>query len=70
MLKRSGETAVIGGVYTSQNDKVERGVPVLMHIPIIGGLFRSKSDTLVKKEIIIIITPTILDSTSDLQMMV
>jgi type IV pilus secretin PilQ/predicted competence protein len=60
LMKRSGETAVIGGLYTNQRGKSTRGVPFFASIPIIGALFRSDISSVEKREIMIMITPTIL----------
>lgn len=60
LMKRSGETAVIGGLYTNQRGKSTRGVPFFASIPIIGALFRSDIQSVEKREIMIMITPTIL----------
>ncbi len=60
MLKRSGETAVIGGLYTTDRRKITRGVPILSSIPILGALFRSVDNMSNKKELLIMVTPTIL----------
>jgi type IV pilus assembly protein PilQ len=62
LLKRSGETAVIGGLYTSNIQVTELGVPFLGRIPLIGALFRSKDKSNSKKDLLIMVTPTILGS--------
>jgi Flp pilus assembly secretin CpaC len=64
LLKRSGETAVIGGLYTSNVQLTELGVPFLGRIPLIGALFRSKDKSNAKKDLLIMVTPTILGSSS------
>jgi type IV pilus assembly protein PilQ len=57
----NGETLALGGVFTHTNDNSIEKVPLLSSIPIIGNLFKrtTKGDT--KKEILIFITPTIVD---------
>lgn len=62
LLRRSGETAVIGGIYTTSRIKSESGLPGLSSLPIIGALFRSKSDNEEKRELIVMVTPTIVAS--------
>jgi type IV pilus assembly protein PilQ len=57
-----GETAVIGGLISEVESTLERGVPVLMKIPYLGGLFKSKSTTKKKRELIIFVTPKIVDN--------
>ena len=60
MLKRSGETAVIGGVYTTNKQEVFREVPFFSKIPIIGWLFKNRFTELRKSELIIFVTPIIV----------
>ena len=62
LLRRSGETAVIAGVYNSDVKKSQTGVPFFSKIPIIGALFRSSSSSISKRELLIMVTPTILPS--------
>ncbi len=60
VLVRDGGTAVLGGVYVTNNTKGTTGVPFLMHIPILGALFRTKSNAESTQELLIFITPRIL----------
>lgn len=60
MLKRSGETAVIGGLYTSETSRSQRGIPYLSNLPLFGALFRSTEKTDSKKDLLIMVTPTIV----------
>ncbi len=60
VLVRDGGTAVLGGVYVTNTTKGTAGVPFLMHIPILGALFRTKSNSESTQELLIFITPRIL----------
>lgn len=60
VLVRDGGTAVLGGVYVTNNTKGTTGVPFLMRIPILGALFRTKSNAESTQELLIFITPRIL----------
>ena len=60
VLVRDGGTAVLGGVYVTNTTKGTTGVPFLMHIPILGALFRTKSNAESTSELLIFITPRIL----------
>lgn len=60
ILVRNGQTAVIGGIYTSDELDSSMGVPGLKNIPIIGWLFKSKSYSRQKNELLIFLTPRIL----------
>ncbi len=61
MLVKDGETMVIGGVYVEQEEYSERGVPMLMNIPFIGQLFRSTRTSTNRAELMVFITPRIID---------
>ncbi len=64
LLKKSGETAVIGGLYSSQVSKTNLAVPFFSKLPIIGALFRSVDNSDSKKDLLIMVTPTIVGSAS------
>jgi type IV pilus assembly protein PilQ len=57
-----GETAVIGGLINEVESQLERGVPGLMNIPYLGNLFKLKNKTTKKRELIIFVTPKIVDN--------
>jgi len=61
VVKRNGETAVIGGIYNTVKRKIQSGVPILSKIPIFGALFRSTSERLSQTELIIMLTPRVVD---------
>jgi type IV pilus assembly protein PilQ len=61
VLVDSGATVVIGGVYSSNQQVVETGIPFLRDIPILGALFGGKNTTTAKTELFIFITPRILN---------
>lgn len=60
LLRRTGETAVIGGIYTTSRIKNQTGIPGLSSLPIIGALFRQRTELEEKRELMVMITPTIL----------
>lgn len=62
MLLRDGETTVIGGIFVDSDNDSEDGVPFLMDIPLLGRLFKSTNKTKVKTELLIFITPRILNT--------
>ena len=57
---KDGQTIAVGGLITSNNNKKEQGIPFLDKLPYIGGLFEYKSKTLTRTELVIFITPKIL----------
>jgi len=60
VLVRDGGTAVLGGVYTTKTESSMTGIPFLSKIPIIGWLFRTKSNKDDSAELLIFVTPRIL----------
>ena len=60
-LVRDGETTVIGGIYTRQTSNRVSEVPFFGKIPILGFFFRTKSDQDDHTELLIFITPRILN---------
>jgi type IV pilus assembly protein PilQ len=57
---RSGETIVIGGIYTKAESRDERAVPLLSRIPVLGWLFKKNSRSSGQTELLIFLTPTIV----------
>lgn len=55
-----GDTVVIGGVMSLQEDKGTSGWPWLQKIPVLGWLFKTESVDKIKKELLIFVTPKIL----------
>ena len=64
---QSGQTIFLGGLISEQSSKTRTGVPYLNRIPIIGKLFGSVSDSTVRSETIVMITPTVIENTNDLK---
>lgn len=62
MLLKDGETVVIGGIYVDNDTDSDGGVPFLMDIPFLGKLFKSNSKSKTKSELLIFITPRILET--------
>lgn len=66
LLRENGQTAVIGGVYTTDYTNDYSGVPFFSRIPLLGVFFRNKTQTEVKRELIIMVTPTVINSNRSL----
>jgi type IV pilus assembly protein PilQ len=60
-LVKDGETTVIGGIYTRQTSHNTAAVPFLSKLPILGFFFRTDSDTDNHTELLVFITPRILN---------
>lgn len=58
---RDGATVLLGGLMSSSDSKGVSGIPLLKDIPGVGQLFRTNTNSLVKKELIVLITPYIID---------
>jgi type IV pilus assembly protein PilQ len=62
VIIRDGETMVIGGVFIdSQNNSVV-GIPYLSRVPVLGWLFKQKTEAVAKQELLIFLTPSIVKS--------
>ncbi len=61
LLVRNGQTTVLGGIYQSDVTEREEGVPFMRKLPIIGGLFRGRTINKDKNELMIFMTPRILN---------
>jgi hypothetical protein len=64
---RSGETIVLGGQVRRSTSKVRTKIPILGDIPLVGRLFSSTTDTKERKEMIVFITPYVLDTPSEIE---
>ena len=65
---RSGMTMAIGGLLNSEDSKTVTKVPLLGDLPIIGQFFRHTANTRDKREMIILITPTLVSDDSSVGM--
>lgn len=66
ILADNQETIVLGGLIQDDIDRVERKVPLLGDIPLVGRLFRADSDTRRKRNLIVLLRPTILRDATDI----
>jgi general secretion pathway protein D len=57
---KSGETILLGGFIRTNKERSKSGVPYLKDLPVLGGLFRQKSDKSDRSELIILLRPTII----------
>lgn len=56
-----GETALLGGLIQENGNSGDSGVPYLKDIPILGSLFKNQSNSLTRTELIVVLTPYIID---------
>jgi type IV pilus assembly protein PilQ len=60
IVVRDGDTLVVGGIFKTTQSETVTGVPGLMKIPLLGWLFKYKTFTQEKRELLIFITPRII----------
>ncbi len=60
VLVQNGATTVIGGIYSSQENRVDSRTPGLGKIPLLGWLFKSESIKEQNEELLIFITPRVI----------
>jgi len=58
---RAGQTLAIAGLVQTRTNSSTRGVPVVMDMPLIGSFFRRTSDTINEVELLIMVTPQIVE---------
>ena len=61
LLVGDGETAVIGGLTVTQTSQSKSGIPLLVDLPIIGRLFGQTRTSDEKRDLLILVTPHIID---------
>lgn len=66
LLIKDGDTTVIGGIYTRNSGSSLSAVPFFHKIPILGYLFRTTSESERRNELLIFITPRIVNRTEAL----
>lgn len=64
---QSGQTVFLGGLISEQDSQGRSGVPYLSRIPWIGSLFGSRSKATSRSETLVMITPTVVESSADLK---
>lgn len=66
VLVDNGGTVVIGGIFRSEEQNDEYKVPVLGDVPVLGNLFKSRNKTTEKKELLVFLTPRVLNDGASL----
>ncbi len=62
VMVEDGQTAVIGGLIRTNEGSIRRGIPFLKDIPLVGMLFRSDSNVRQNRELIIFVTPRLVEN--------
>lgn len=62
ILVNDGETAVIGGLTVTQVTVSKSGIPLLVDLPVLGGLFGFSEKRERRRDLLVMVTPHVLDS--------
>jgi type IV pilus secretin pilQ len=60
-MVEDGGTLIVGGIYEEENSNAVNKVPLLGDIPVVGNLFKSRGRSERRRELLIFITPRIMD---------
>ena len=63
---RDGQTLILSGIIQESDQSTVSKVPILGDIPILGALFRSTNKNIERREVIVLLTPQIVDEDSNL----
>jgi type II secretory pathway component GspD/PulD (secretin) len=67
MIVQDGQTIMLGGMLFQEDSKIKRKVPLLGDLPLVGGLFRHNQNTLANSELLIFVTPQVIDTPTDMR---
>ena len=63
----SGQTMVMGGLITENKQNTSNGLPLISRVPVLGGLFGNQDLKNNRTELVLFITPQVLESEADYQ---
>jgi type II secretion system protein D len=66
---KDGQTIVIGGLISDRYEKRQRMVPFLGEIPLFGALFRNDTESSIKTELLIVLTPYVIASPAEVDLL-
>lgn len=61
VLVSNGDTVVLGGIFQDEKNSTEEKVPWLGDVPVLGHLFRRRANSTKKRELLIFVSPTIIE---------
>ncbi len=62
---KDGDTLVLGGLIKDNRSETKSGIPILHRIPWIGNLFGTTNDTFKRTELVVLITPRVVENRRD-----
>jgi type IV pilus assembly protein PilQ len=65
IMVKDGQTIVIGGLFQDTVETKKSQIPILGDLPFVGIAFKGTSDQLVRKEVMVLLTPHIIDEPSE-----
>ncbi len=66
MIIKNGQTIMLGGILSQKDQTIQRKLPLLGDIPLIGGLFGHEETTSSNSELIVFITPYVVDELANM----
>ncbi|MEE9370078.1 MAG: hypothetical protein V3W45_01285 [Sedimentisphaerales bacterium] len=67
IMVKDGQTIVIGGLFRDKTTSAKTQVPLLGDLPIVGAAFRGTADQVVRDEVIVLLTPHIVEEPGEVQ---
>jgi type II secretory pathway component GspD/PulD (secretin) len=64
IMVKDGETIVIGGLFKDSITTTKTQIPILGDLPIIGAAFRGTADQTIRREVVVLLTPHIIEEPS------
>jgi type IV pilus assembly protein PilQ len=65
IIVRDGQTIVIGGLFRDKVTTKKTQIPVLGDLPVVGGAFRGTADGVERQEVMVLLTPHIIEEPSE-----
>ena len=65
LVARSGQTVMMAGLISETSSKGDNGAPGISRIPLLGALFKSASDSSDRTELVMLITPRVIQDLSE-----
>lgn len=61
---RRDQSVILSGLFNEERERVRTGIPLLMNIPILGALFSSTRWQNSESELLVVVTPRVIDPAS------